>query len=304
MKRFQILSILLAAVLAASCGDDVTAPAQKVLVWTAGDAVPDTLSCYVTEFAVVDDVVYAIDVYTGNGFVYVYAYDPGTGTWSEYSAGGQYTLFEHPMVAAIGSVLYVMANSRLLTFDVDSKVWGEGTSPPHPAVRGAAVSLNGYLYVVSKSSLQRYAPQTDQWTVLRGMPTSRTFCTAAAVQGTLYVMGGTGLGGILATVEAYDPATDTWTGKAPLPLPRAFHASVVSGNRILVLGGDVLTPESYETSASVVVYDPAADRWEDATAMAQARYLPGAVAVGDEVLCIGGCTPSGSIATMERGAWQ
>lgn len=304
MKRSQTLFIVLAAVFIASCGDDVTAPAQKVLVWTAGDAVPDTFSCYVTEFTAVDDVLYAVDVYTGNGFVHVYAYDPGAGTWTDYSAGGQYTLFEHPMVAAIGSVLYVMANSRLLTFDVDSKVWGEGASPPEPAVRGAAVSLDGYLYVVSGNKLQRYAPLTDQWTVLRGMPTGRTLCTATEVQGVIYVVGGSRLGGITGTVEAYDPATDTWTEKAPLPLPRAFHASAVSGDRLLILGGDVLTPESYETSASVVVYDPAADRWEDATAMAQARYLPGAVAIGDEVLCIGGCTPSGSIATMERGAWQ
>jgi hypothetical protein len=304
MKRFQIAFVVLAAVLAASCGDDVTAPAQKTLVWTAEDAVPDTFSCYVTEYAVVDDVVYAIDVYTGNGFVHVYAYDPGGGTWTEYSAGGQYTLFEHPMVAAMGRVLYVMANSRLLTFDVDSKEWGEGTSPPVPAVRGAAASLDGYLYVVSKNSLQRYTPQTDQWTVLRGMPTGRTFCTAAAVQGAIYVVGGFSLGATLATVEAYDPATDAWTEKAPLPLPRGAHASVVSGDRMLILGGNVLTPESYESSASVVVYDPATDRWEDATDMAQARYLPGAVAVGDDVLCIGGCTPSGSIATMERGTWQ
>ena len=163
--------------------------------------------------------------------------------------------------------------------------------------RGAAVSLDGYLYLLGGAYLQRFDPRTDQWEIRRGMPTDRRSVTMTALDGLIYVIGGSNSGGATAAVEAYDPATDAWMEKAPLPDPRRYHGCTTLQGRILALGGVVRTESAgEELSASVVVYDPAADRWEVASSLAQARRFPGVVTMGEAVVCAGAAHRTGTSA--------
>jgi hypothetical protein len=80
------------------------------------------------------------------------------------------------------------------------------------------------------------------------MLTARSFPAAAAVNGTLYVIGGDGPG----SVEAYDPATDTWSMKAPIPNGGGTHTAAALNGLIYAIGG---------SSGTMKVYNPATDSW-------------------------------------------
>jgi len=73
------------------------------------------------------------------------------------------------------------------------------------------------------------------------MPTLRAFMSAGAVEGTIYVIGGTsGTGSDVVaynTVEMYDLATDTWQSKSDMPTPRAVLAASALDGKIYVFGG-------------------------------------------------------------------
>ena len=105
----------------------------------------------------------------------------------------------------------------------------------------------------------RYDPATDTWETLHRLPDPLRAAAAAAVDGILYVIGGTTEDGNTADVNAYDPETDTWTPRAPLPEPRFNHSALELGGKIYVLGGYLEGQERRD----VFVYDPAADSWSE-----------------------------------------
>ena len=88
------------------------------------------------------------------------------------------------------------------------------------------------------------------------MPTPRSgLAVAAASNGKLYAIGGSGAGGsksdwpsspawpewAVATVEEYDAAADTWSRRRDMVHPRAYAAAVGAGNgKIYVIGGSDL----------------------------------------------------------------
>ena len=67
------------------------------------------------------------------------------------------------------------------------------------------------------------------------MPTPRRHPAVAAIDGLLYVAGGTQQGpgpGALTTLEVYNPVSNTWTTKASLPAPRVAMASGVIDGKL------------------------------------------------------------------------
>jgi N-acetylneuraminic acid mutarotase len=127
-----------------------------------------------------------------------------------------------------------------------------------------AVATNGRLYVFGGDSdaarinrvatTEAYSPDVDSWTDLAVMPTPRDFVAVAALNGSVYVIGGRNAAGTaVPTVERYDTTADTWTTVAPLPAATsASHAGTILG-RIYVTGGGLGT--------GTYVYDPIANSW-------------------------------------------
>ncbi|MGH3044779.1 MAG: Kelch repeat-containing protein [Gaiellaceae bacterium] len=132
--------------------------------------------------------------------------------------------------------------------------------------------------------LARYDPPTDSWETLHRLPEPVRAAAGAAVDGTLYVIGGTTEDGNTADVNAYDPETDRWAPRAPLPEPRFNHAAVELGGKIYVLGGYLEGQERRD----VFVYDPAADSWTEGPELPIPNHAFDAVAVDGEIWMIGG----------------
>ncbi|MGH3039384.1 MAG: Kelch repeat-containing protein [Gaiellaceae bacterium] len=132
--------------------------------------------------------------------------------------------------------------------------------------------------------LARYDPTADSWETLSRMPEAVRAGAAAAVDGVLYVIGGTTAQGNSRAVYAYDPATDEWSERAPLPEPRFNHAALTLGGKVYVLGG---FHEGVERD-DVFVYDPATDQWSEGPALPFANHAFDAVPFKDEIWMIGG----------------
>ena len=147
------------------------------------------------------------------------------------------------------------------SYDPVANAWTARPSMPGGArAYMAAAVINNTIYVVGGSNTfggDPLIPQTtveaydaigNTWTTKAPMLTARTGAAAAAVNGTVYVIGGDGFG----TVEAYDPAGDSWSARASIPGGGGSHAAVALNGLIYAVGGSPVT---------VKVYNPALDQW-------------------------------------------
>lgn len=159
--------------------------------------------------------------------------------------------------------------------------------------------------VVPTNGARSYNPDTNTWSTLPAMGSSRAGHEAAVIDGKLYVAGGVGATGGLASAEVFDFAAQTWTPIAPLNRPRGFAINFVSqdpaGNPLwFVVGGQDL-----ETGAAlgVEVYQVRQNRWvvlDNSFLLTIPRTLMGGAVVGDYFYAVGGATPSTSNRTVER----
>ena len=115
---------------------------------------------------------------------------------------------------------------------------------------------------------------------------------AAVWTGTdLLIYGGTNgadIGEPLTTGLAYDPSTNTWRELQPSPVGISWWPNIRAlwtGGRLLV-AGEVRAGEAY--TRHLLVYDPAADRWESVAFPDERRHVGAVVWTGDELLSVGG----------------
>jgi N-acetylneuraminic acid mutarotase len=132
------------------------------------------------------------------------------------------------------------------------------------------------------ATFARYDTRRDVWETLRRLPVATRAAAAAAVDGVVYVIGGTTPAGNTRAVWAWDGSS--WRARAPLPVARFNHAAVALDGRIWVLGGYAGGREH----ADVFVYDPAADAWRRSAPLPRPTHAFGAVAFGRELWVIGG----------------
>jgi N-acetylneuraminic acid mutarotase len=89
------------------------------------------------------------------------------------------------------------------------------------------------------ATLTFYNPGTNTWRIKAPMPTARGGATGRAINGKLYVAGGSvGLSlEALGVTEMYDPATNSWSTRADMKTPRYAAGSAVVNGKLYVLGG-------------------------------------------------------------------
>ena len=132
------------------------------------------------------------------------------------------------------------------------------------------------------ATVQRLDTRRGSWETLSPLPSPTRAAAAAAVDGVLYVIGGTTPEGNTTDVWAW--GGDGWGARAPLPAPRFNHEAVALGGKVYVLGGF----EEGEEHDEVYAYDPAEDRWELVSHLPAPNHAFGAVAFRDEIWVIGG----------------
>ncbi len=134
---------------------------------------------------------------------------------------------------------------------------------------------------------------------------ARYLHTATKLQdGRVLVVGGRGVDGTreLDTVELYEPKKNRWVAGPKLPSGRSGHtATLLLDGRVLVTGGTTHEDNRFVAQASAELFDPKANQWKPAAAMAQARNWHTATLLDDgRVLVAGGAREQKShLATAE-----
>ncbi len=157
--------------------------------------------------------------------------------------------------------------------------------------------------------LQTYQPATDIVGVVSSdpLPAPRYGAGVVALNGILYVIGGSDNITATQTVFAYNPAAAAgarWVRRADMPTPRVALSAVTLDGRIYALGG-ITSYNQPQDLATVEVYDPATDTWSAAPRLLTARGGLAAVGVNSSQACGGALYAFGGgwytpLATSER----
>jgi len=120
--------------------------------------------------------------------------------------------------------------------------------------------------------------QNGSWSTQAPMPTARGGLAAAAVNTTVYALGGikpASIDTFYTTVEAYSPETDSWVTKGLLPGPCAYGGAGVINGVVYVVG----------CGSPTYAYDPSSSTWASRADLPTPRS-GAAVAVRDGILYV------------------
>ncbi|MGL4464778.1 MAG: Kelch repeat-containing protein [Planctomycetia bacterium] len=216
------------------------------------------------------------------------------------------------------------STDEVAAYDPAAKKWT--ALPPLPSARSShdAAVFDDKLYVVGGWTLNQPADSTwhddvlvldlaaekADWKVLCKAPFKRRALSAAAVDGSLYAIGGLAeKGGISLEVDRYDLASGTWSKGPTLPdaapaksaakdarpdmaaRMNGFGSTAVVGDGALYLG--VFTGE-------VLKLDAKADRWTSVATLAPGRFFHRLTTAGaGRLLTLGGSSTRGIMPTVE-----
>lgn len=240
----------------------------------------------------------------------IHRFDPVQGTVTEELAILPTTILgsgrAHAVAVTVGATVWVFGGStvggrsggvypELMEFDpAIGALFTQGSLPEARfGMAAAAVGTKVYLFGGSTLDLSvrpaSYAPQTQIWefdtvartfrTLTSVLPRPLVFARAAAVGGTIYVVGGSNgvttlVSGFPHTtpvlsdqVYAFDPALDTLTPVAPLPRGRQAQVVAELNGLVYAVSGDTTTglhdaaaPWTQFTTETLA-YDPGTNVW-------------------------------------------
>jgi hypothetical protein len=136
------------------------------------------------------------------------------------------------------------------------------------------------------------------WEYRSPMPTARQGMAAAALNDTIYVMGGAQFGhNALAVVEAYVANQDTWLiNIAPLNYPRTACAAAAFEGKIYIFGGR----DHNQLISQVEVYDPATNQWSPISQLPTPREGVAAAVMDSSIWVIAGSNFQSNTAIIDR----
>ena len=167
----------------------------------------------------------------------------------------------------------------------------------------ASASIDGKIYVMGGmrfnggnydlsglKTAEAYDPLTNTWdSTLADMPTKRWGHSAVALNGKIYVIGGTTItpNFAYASVEVYDPQSNTWSTKSDMPTARyCLTACSLDGNIYAIDGW--LDSGNGPIYDKVEVYNPESDTWNTETPMPVARAVLASIVLDGKIYVYGG----------------
>lgn len=127
-----------------------------------------------------------------------------------------------------------------------------------------------------------------RWSDKTPLPTAMAEVGVAALNGKIYVLGGTAQGRFDSPLnEEYDPATDTWRERAPLPKGLSHVGAAALGGKLYAIGGFINVVHVGAQDAAFA-YDPATDKWTALPNLSSPRASVAAAVVGGKLHIIGG----------------
>eukprot|EP00927_Polykrikos_kofoidii_P078677 TRINITY_DN75486_c0_g1_i1.p1 TRINITY_DN75486_c0_g1~~TRINITY_DN75486_c0_g1_i1.p1 ORF type:complete len:328 (-),score=48.90 TRINITY_DN75486_c0_g1_i1:153-1136(-) len=125
------------------------------------------------------------------------------------------------------------------------------------------------------------------WLSAPPMLARRAYLTAHALEGKLYIVGGSADGRALNTMETLEPSElkwDLWTAMPPMMMKRTMHAGTVADGRLFVCGGF----DGIRDLRATEVYDPVTNAWQPKLHMETGRSYHALAALGQLLYAIGG----------------
>ncbi|KAB1258566.1 Kelch-like protein 12 [Camelus dromedarius] len=161
------------------------------------------------------------------------------------------------------------------------------------------------------TSMERYDPNIDQWSMLGDMQTAREGAGLVVASGVIYCLGVPSgrrreldgwrpLGGydglnILNSVEKYDPHTGHWTNITPMATKRSGAGVALLNDHIYVVGGFDGTAHL----SSVEAYNIRTDSWTTVTSMTTPRCYVGATVLRGRLYAIAGYDGNSLLSSIE-----
>lgn len=181
------------------------------------------------------------------------------------------------------------------------------------AMKRAAITLTliSALLMLAAAAPSSVSAAENFWTTKASIHTARDGAGATAVNGIIYVIGGTHkyfasdtefFYVTINATEAYNPATDTWTEKAPMLTSKGDFGTAVYQNKIYCIGGKTLWKNDLNITNANEVYDTETDTWQTKTPMPTARYGLEANVVDGKIYLIGGWIQSESSSKVDKSA--
>lgn len=192
-------------------------------------------------------------------------------------------------------------------FDPVQQIWESISEVPEPMNHFQPVAHDGKIYVLGAlkgtgfpeesgiAEVHIYNTRTNTWSSGGSIPAHRVrgAAGAAVYQDKIYLVGGNPRGHQLGSVDwfdEYDPVTGVWRELPPLPHARDHVTVAIAGDRLVVAGGRAGGFSSSNTGVvQTDVYRFDTGEWVSlADDIPTPRSGAMAVAVGDEVVIIGG----------------
>ena len=232
--------------------------------WTSGAADPNPRAF--AAYAVVNKKLYMFGGSNGSALLSVAeAYDPATNTWSTlapvpYVSETASAVADKDVIYVIGGQDYSGYLTTVESYNTTTNTWT--AEAPLPDAQGwAAVGLLGPTVVaadgwngsVNLGINQGYNLTKNSWSELTPDPTPRNPGCYGAINGKLYVAGGT-TSTMITLNEDYSPGTKKWITLAPiLQAPGYAAGSAVDGGNLYCFGGGVFLTNVYDY---VQIYQP------------------------------------------------
>jgi N-acetylneuraminic acid mutarotase len=197
-------------------------------------------------------------------------------------------------VVVVGGFLEGGSSSRRVdVYDPGADAWRSDLDLPADVNHAAAAVSLGRLYVLGGYGAARsaFVLAGSGWRTF-AMPASRAAAGAAALHGTIYVVGGVGDDGLARSMLAYDVRRSSWR-MLPGPRPRQHLAVTAARGRIYAIAGRISGAGT--NMALVESWAPGERRWRREAPVPEARGGTGAAAVGSTIVSIGGEAPSGTL---------
>jgi N-acetylneuraminic acid mutarotase len=164
--------------------------------------------------------------------------------------------------------------------------WTTVAPLPQTSPSLGTVAVNGKIYVMGGTINYEYNPSTNTWATKTPMPTPRFGFGIAAYQDKIYTIGGSNNDSFNAN-EVYDPFKDIWETKAPFP--ESTHTSNLEAN---VVDGIIYMiggcNDKWSNYSVNEMYDVARDSWTNKTTMPYPVYGCASAVVDNKIYFIGG----------------
>lgn len=143
--------------------------------------------------------------------------------------------------------------------------------------------------LVPRAVTEAYDVAADSWIRdYASPPKPRWYAGCAALDGKIYVIGGTADGNTcLSQVDRFDPSTNTWDTVAPLPWPRSSLAGCEYGGRIYAIGG-YSTSLGFQKSVARFTPDSGLGHWDIVDSLNTRRANAGAAVAAGWMCTVGG----------------